>query len=203
MPGIRERRLRKSPARLRRVSRSSPYTFSAIWARTPESRWSSRCEMGCPTLVAAGRVASRVRMSWTTASRLRSDTLRSMSISEECTPSACSSSSARPVLRPTWMTSGTCSASCSASVPMRLDSASDVPGLSNTLTVNVPSLKGGKNERGKNGTLAATASTTINAPTSRPREWFNDQFSKRASQRLSQAARGLSPACNCFMRGSR
>jgi hypothetical protein len=47
--------------------------------------------------------------------------------------------------------------SCSARVPMRLDSASEVPGLSSTLTVSVPSLKGGRKERGKKGTLAATS----------------------------------------------
>ena len=39
---------------------------------------------------------------------------------------------------------------------MRFDSVSDVPGLSSTLTVSVPSLNGGRKERGKNGTLAAT-----------------------------------------------
>jgi hypothetical protein len=37
---------------------------------------------------------------------------------------------------------------------MRLDSASEVPGLSSTFTVSVPSLKGGRKERGKKGTLA-------------------------------------------------
>ena len=95
-------------ARLRSVSRSSPKILRAICARTPESMWSRRCEIGCPTLTAAGSMARRERMSVTTSSRLRLDRFRSTSISAECTPSACSSSSARPVRRPTVFTSGTC-----------------------------------------------------------------------------------------------
>ena len=51
----------------RRASRSSPNTLSAISARTPESMWSSRCEIGWPTLTATGRAARRPRMSATSA----------------------------------------------------------------------------------------------------------------------------------------
>jgi hypothetical protein len=77
---------------------------------------------------------------------------------------------------------------------MRLDSASEVPGLSSTLTVSVPSLKGGRKERGKKGTLAAAAATATSAPASRARAWPKDQCSRRASQRLSRAVTsGLSP----------
>ena len=46
---------------------------------------------------------------------------RSTSISEECTPSACSSSSARPVRRPTALTSGTSRMRRSAIRPTRCD----------------------------------------------------------------------------------
>jgi hypothetical protein len=64
-------------------------------------------------------------------------------------------------------------------------------------------LKGGRKERGKNGTLAATITTAASAPASSARAWPKDQCSSFASQRLSQITKGLSPACSCFMRGSR
>ena len=84
--------------------------------------------------------------------RFRSSTrphgLRSTSISEECTPSACSSSSARPVRRPTALTSGTSRMSRSAIRPTRFDSASEMPGLNSMLMVKVPSLNGGRKARG-------------------------------------------------------
>src|SRR6516162_7346481 len=73
-----------------------------------------------------GRTASRERMSPTISVFGRDEGLRSTSISEEWTPSACSSSSARPVRRPTDFTSGTCMISCSAMRPTRLDSTSEV-----------------------------------------------------------------------------
>ena len=90
-----------SSAAARSVSRSSPKIFSAISARTPDSIWSSRCEIGWPTLIETGSTASRARISATISAFGRDAGLRSTSISEECTPSACSSSSARPVRRPT------------------------------------------------------------------------------------------------------
>ena len=45
------------------ASRSSPNIFSAISARTPESIWSSRCEIGWPTLTDTGSIESRSRRS--------------------------------------------------------------------------------------------------------------------------------------------
>ena len=101
------RRPRNVSARLRKVSRSSPKIFSAISARMPESMWSIRCAIGWPTLTEAGSTASRERISASISSRERDDGLRSTSISLKWTPSACSSSSARPVRRPTDATSGT------------------------------------------------------------------------------------------------
>ena len=68
-------------ARPRRVSRSSPKILMTICARTPESMWSSRCEMGCPTLTRTGSTERRARISASTCSRLRRDGFRSTSIS--------------------------------------------------------------------------------------------------------------------------
>ena len=72
-----------SLATLRRASRSSPKIFSASSARTPESMWSRRCEIGCPTLTDSGSAESRRRISATTASLPRPVPLSSTSISEE------------------------------------------------------------------------------------------------------------------------
>ncbi len=110
-------------------------------------------------------MASRERISVTTSSLLRLERLRSTSISAECTPSACSSSSARPVRRPTVLTSGTCRMSRSAIRPTRLDSASEMPGRSSIEMVSVPSLKGGRKERGRNKALKAASATAKIAAT--------------------------------------
>ena len=105
--------------------RSGPNTLTATWARTPDMMWSSRCEIGWPTLtftlgrtrqpvadvgqhlVARPALTSRRRgragRGWPAARRSRPPGLaaararrRPTSISEKLTPSACSSSSARP-----------------------------------------------------------------------------------------------------------
>jgi hypothetical protein len=63
MPGI------PWPALLQRiglgaqVSRSSPKILIAICARTPDSMWSMRCEIGWPRLRLPGRSFRRARMS--------------------------------------------------------------------------------------------------------------------------------------------
>ena len=49
--------------RARCVSRSSPKILSAICARTPDSMWSSRCEIGWPMLVVTGSTERRLRIS--------------------------------------------------------------------------------------------------------------------------------------------
>ena len=56
MPAI---RFCSCSARLRSVSRSSPKILRAICARTPDSMWSRRCEIGWPTLTVAGSMARR------------------------------------------------------------------------------------------------------------------------------------------------
>ncbi len=51
---------------------------------------------------------------------------------------------------------------------MRFDSVSEVLGGTKTLIVRLPSLKGGRNSRPKNGTVAMAASTTrTNVPSTR------------------------------------
>jgi len=202
-PGTASSSWRSCAARPRRVSVSSPKTLIAICARTPASRWSSRCEIGCPTATCTGSSAKRSRRSAITASRSRALGASPTSISAACTPSACSSSSARPVRRPTCVTSGTCKIRVSASAPMRFDSSSEVPGCISIPSVSEPSLKAGRKARGKNGTLAAASATATTAAPSSRRVRPKDQCSKRASQRLRRTTSGLSPCVRRFMRGSR
>ncbi|MNV42898.1 hypothetical protein D3C71_1345960 [compost metagenome] len=121
-----------------------------------------RCEIGWPMEIAAGICASRLRMSACTSAMLRFSSAagnRPTSSSLTCTPSACSSSSARPLRRPTCVTSGTWRTSTSAWRASALDSASVTPGLSRMPMSSVPSLNGGKNVVGKNGTAAADSAT--------------------------------------------
>ena len=190
-------------ARLRNVSRSSPIILTAICARTPDSMWSRRCEIGWPTLTAAGSMARRDRMSVTTSSLLRLDRFRSTSISAECTPSACSSSSARPVRRPTVFTSGTCSSSRSARRPTRLDSASEMPGRSSIEIVKVPSLKGGRNERGSSAALKAATATAHATAVIRNACCPNAQSSSRRFPALRRVTSQELPWLNRFICGSR
>ncbi len=100
-------------------------------------------------------------------SSARLDGLRSISSSLTWTPSACSSSSARPVRRPTDFTSGTSSISRSAMVPTRFDSASETPGIELTRMVKVPSLNGGRNARGNVKAAIAAAAITSTSVTPR------------------------------------
>ena len=92
---------------------------------------------------------SFLRTSASTSACVRSFSSNGASISDTFTPKACSSSSARPVLRATVFISGTVSSSFSARRPMLSDSSSEMPGRVLTLIVNDPSLKGGKKLRPK------------------------------------------------------
>jgi len=107
------------------------------------------------------------------------------------------------VRRPTWVTSGTSAIKVSASAPMRLASASAVPGVNTMPSTSEPSLNAGRNARGKNGTLAAAAATASAATAISALARANDQFNTRSSRRLSQATNALSPWSSRFMRGSR
>ena len=68
-------------------------------------------------------------------------------ISDIFTPSACSSSSARPVRRPKATTPATFRNRCSTMAAMRLEVASESPGGSTTSICTVPSLNGGRKSR--------------------------------------------------------
>ena len=149
--------------------------------------------MGCPIAVDAGSTESWARMSVMIASLSRFDRLRSISISVECTPSACSSNSARPVRRPTCTTSGTWAISFSANVPILLASASDVPGLKRSDKTSDPSLNAGKNARGKNGMHAAEISTATAAIEISIFARGNDQLRIFSSHRLRYRTSRPSP----------
>ena len=134
----------------------------ATCERTPESRWSSRWEIGCPTFMDTPlRMVNSFLISAKISSLVRVLLgFNSTSISELLTGSTCSSNSARPVLRLTYSTSGTRSINFSPIVPMRLLSSKDVPAGVEKFIVNEPSLKGGRNSVPKKGTMLAAA--TIN-----------------------------------------
>ena len=91
------------------------------------------------------RLASCRRISAITSVRERASSCNSTSISELLTGSTCSSSSARPVRRAVYCTSGTRRMSCSATAPILLLSSREVPAGVYRLTVKLPSLNGGKN----------------------------------------------------------
>ena len=92
--------------------------------------------------------------------------------SDEFTPSACSSRSARPVARrATATTSGTSNIRASARSAIRIPSRKLVPGGVRTLIVSVPSLKGGRNSEPICETQATAANASNAAPTRIGRGW--------------------------------
>ena len=123
--------------------------------RVPDNMWSMRCEMGWPILtVIPGIIRNDSRTATRKASLLRS-CIRSMTSSSlEFTPSACSSSSARPVRRAVETTSGCANKVSSTKRAMRSDSGNEVPGNVTIFTVSVPSLNGGRNVRPSHGKTA-------------------------------------------------
>ena len=116
-----------------------------MFARVPESMASIRCDIGWPiSTLTPGSVFSLALTSATTSFLERLPSSNGASISETLTPSACSSSSARPVFRATVFISGTVRRSSSALRPTLSDSSSDTPGRVLTLIVNEPSLNAGR-----------------------------------------------------------
>ena len=115
-------------------------------------------------------------------------------ISLECTPSACSSNSARPVRRPTEITSGTPRINCSATSPRRFDSTKEMPGLKVVLIVKVPSLNGGRNARGSTVVAKAAIATASVAPPINSQWWPNAQLSARVFRRFRRRTNALSPS---------
>ena len=142
--------------------RLSPNTLIAILARVPDSIASIRWVIGAPTSTfMPGMASSLWRTSANTSSLLRSVRVNGASISVSLTPKACSSSSARPVFLPTVFISGIDSNCFSTLLPMRSDSARDMPGNVLTLMVNEPSLNGGRKLRPNEANT--TNATTNNA----------------------------------------
>ena len=128
--------------------RSSPKIFMAMLDWVPDSMASIRCDMGCPiSMFTPGMTESLLRISFITCSLLRSERVNGASISEVFTPRACSSSSARPVLRATLFISGTVSSISSANFPVLSLSSNDSPGNALMFIVKEPSLNVGRKLR--------------------------------------------------------
>lgn len=110
---------------------------------------------------------NRCRTSANTSARLRSFNTNGTSISEVSVPRACSSNSARPLLRDTTTTSGTFINSASASSAIRTLSSSEVPGIAEIEIAIDPSLNGGRKFRPKVAKIppAPTNSTTATTTT--------------------------------------
>ncbi len=142
--GDRPHPLLSEAATRRKESRSSPKIFSAISARTPDNMWSRRCEIGWPTLTETGSTASRRRISATSSAFGRPPPLSATSRSEEWTPlgmlvelGPAGAPAHRGDLRISIR-------SRSAIDPTRLLSGSEMPGAKAMVTVNEPSLNGGR-----------------------------------------------------------
>ena len=163
--------------RSNRVLRSSPNILTAIAACVPESMASIRCDMGWPiSTLTPGRVPSFSRSSAMISLFGRPPNSNGASISEVFTPSACSSSSARPVLRATVFISGTESISSSALRPIASLSSSETPGSVLTLIVNEPSLNGGRKLEPKpNAITTAPTSAAADTPSTALR-WCSAAF---------------------------
>ncbi len=102
----------------------------------------------------------------------------------------------------TAFTPGMSKSSFSAISPTRLLSASEMPGLKVMLTVNEPSLNGGRKARGRFQAAtpaATTAAATV--PTSRPL-WRKATRSRAALPRLSSFRKRLSCSSRFFKPGS-
>ena len=140
--------------------RSVPKTLMAIFDCVPDSIASILCEIGPPiSIFTPGRTESFSRTSSVSACLLLPFSSKGHSNSEQFTPNACSSSSARPVLRPTVIISGILMRISSAWSPSLSDSSSDIPGTELMAMVKDPSLKAGRKlrPREKNMTSAATS----------------------------------------------
>ena len=156
-------------ATARRTSSSPPKIFTATLARVPDSMWSMRCEIGCPTwTLVPGIKAARSRTSATIAALERSLKSSPTSISDDSTPCKCSSDSARPVRRPVETTPGVPSKILSSAVPRRSESPKLVPGTVTAVIVRLPSFNSGKNVRPaccRPSTAAATSSSATDITT--------------------------------------
>ena len=87
--------------------------------------------------------------------------------------------------------------------PTRLLSDSEIPGLKEVLTVNEPSLNGGRKARGRfQAAMPAAITATATVPTSK--RWCRNATPRsRALPRLSQRSRALSCSERFLSPGSR
>ena len=128
--------------------KSFPKSLMAILAFVPESIASIRWDIGCPiSMFTPLRIPNCWRTSARNSSLLRLSRIKGASISETLTPKACSSSSARPVLRATVCISGISISISSVIRPILSDSSREMPGIVLTLMVSEPSLNGGRKLR--------------------------------------------------------
>ena len=142
--------------------RSVPNTLMAMLDWVPESMASMRCEMGPPiSRFTPGSTASFSRISATSWRLLLFFSTKGHSNSEQLTPKACSSSSARPVFRPTVRISGMLIRICSAWRPSRLDSSREMPGTELMAMVKEPSLKAGRKLRPSERNIMTAAISRI------------------------------------------
>ena len=150
--------------------RSSPNSLMAILACVPLSMASIRWLIGWPISILAPVITESFFLtSLSISSCERSFSSNGASISDTFTPSACSSSSARPVFLATVCISGIDSRIFSARRPILSDSSSDIPGKELMFIVSEPSLNFGRKlwPRVKNNPRAATKSIAVEATTGR------------------------------------
>ena len=141
-----------------------------MFAFVPDNMASIRWLIGWPiSILAPIIVPSFSRTSANISLRERSFNSNGASISETFTPSACSSSSARPVLRATVCISGMVSSNSSARCPILSLSSKEIPGSEEILIVNDPSLNGGRKER---PSVKKQISATTNKPMVPPNTLF-------------------------------
>ena len=148
--------------------RSSPKSFMAMLACVPLSIASILWLIGWPiSILAPTIVDSLCRTSSSSSACERSFNSKGASISDTFTPNACSSSSARPVLRATVWISGIDRSSSSAWRPILSDSSSDTPGRELTFMVKEPSLNEGRKlcPKVKNIPIAAAKRASVHPST--------------------------------------
>lgn len=150
--------------------RSSPKSLMRCWPSYRKAWRRSRCEIGWPISTLMPLTwERRSRTSAMNSARERSSSTNGASISEAFTPRACSSSSARPVLRATVWISGTVSRISSTVRPIRSLSGKEIPGWVAMLMVSEPSLNPGRKLRPipRKSTTPATNNTHTEASTPR------------------------------------
>ena len=173
-PGTAAIASRAAAAMRRNSARSVPKILTAIAARVPESMWSMRCEIGCPTENSRpGIIDSSSRSRASISSRSSKPGSSRTSISEYSTPSACSSSSARPVRRATVITPGCLITTRSAARTNSSLCSSEVPGSVTAVRVSAPSWNSGRKAVPKRAAPTPARISSTATPPSNHREWLS------------------------------